>query len=172
MIVRSIDLKSEVFNTHLGEVHVDQFGTVVNGTWFEGGVQALLDAKIPTLVDAELFPPKGGYPKGYKLVELDRPEIVLPEIKEKKPSNVIIARPIAGVTVQVDEGDYWRVIRELSMDAENLNLQGYVDQDILNANLRVLGYPILTGTQRRDITDKYRKIEAEVAGEPGLPVEE
>lgn len=172
MIIRSTDLKNEVLNTHLGELHLDGYGTVLNTTWIEGGAQAILDAKIPTIVDAELYPPKGGYPKGYRVAELPRPEIVLPTVEALPVSNVIYARPISGATMVVEEGDFWQVIRDLSQSDENLNLQGYVDMDILNANLRVLGYPVLTGTQRKDITDKYRKIEEESSGNPGLPVEE
>lgn len=160
-------------NTRLGETHLDQYGSVLNGSWVKGGVEALVKENIPGFVDAAVFPPEGGYPRNYSLVE-EPPPLILSEVVEGEKSGptVIIARPVLILPPgDVTEEMYWLVIKELSMDVDSLNLKGYVEMDILTANLKVLGYPVISGTQRIQITDRYRKLEEENAGQPGLPVE-
>lgn len=174
MRVRNLSERSGTVNTRLGETHLDQYGTVLNPSWIKGGVAELVNQRIPGFEDASVFPPDGGYPKGYNPVEEAPPERVeTPPYEVRTGPNVIIARPIEMPLPPGDitEDMYWSVIKELSMDVDNLNLKGYVEMDILTANLKVLAFPVLTGTQRIQITDKYRKLEEENAGKPGLPVE-
>lgn len=169
MLVRNLDVAGEPINTQFGEAHLDEFGTVINPRNIKGGVESLL--KCAGFADAALFPPQGGYPEGY--VPGDEEPEGSPEPVEAPKSNVIIVtRDKESTPGEYTEEDYWKVIQELSIEEENLNLKGYVEMEILEASLKALGWPVISGTQRRDITDKYRKIMAETTGQQGLPVED
>lgn len=172
-MVRHETLRNEPVNTHLGEAHLDRYGVVTNESWIRGGGVALLG--VPGFVDGELFPPREGFPVGYKpTVEAPPPEPISVEPVIQAASNVIIAHPpVLLPTGEVTEEMYWAVIRELSMEADNLNIKGYVDLEILTANLKVMGYPPLPGATRIQLTDKFRKLEASqsVVVSTGLPVE-
>lgn len=133
MNVRHANLKNEEVNTRYGIVKLDRAGMVTNIDDLTGSPEQLV-MHVPGFVNADLFPS----PEASRAAK---------EIPAKTPTPTVSA--------DQEEGKYAAVIKELLEKGTMVNNEGYIDMGVLNEELRKREMKILTGTRRKEISDKH-----------------
>lgn len=151
MKVRHSSLKNEPINTRYGIVQLDDLGYVKNIDDLTCNEEQLIQ-HVPGFINGDLFPPKDGLLPG-KLTKT----APAAEVKEKD-------------TKEADT--YAEVIKELLAAGANTTEDGYIDMGVLNQTLRDKGLKIMTGTDRKKLSDERNlKAGAKPSDGPKLPVE-
>lgn len=151
MGVRHRTLRNTSTLSMWGEIKVDLHGNVHNLEELQAldqnkgrNVREAL-TNHPDFVDTEAYP--------------DQSKPLTPPAETKKPA----------VPTEQSQGpssaDYYGLITGLTTGGINTNSEGYVDLDALITACRERGWPILTGTRRKQITDEGRRMEAFAKGQ-------
>jgi hypothetical protein len=116
------------------------YGTVkLDGNGYVTNLEAITTPgnliKENQFVDGDLFPPRG----------MDK----APDVGGKKEE------PRAKSKEAVTEEQYWEAMKPLLEDPRNLNGNGALNIDVLLKTLRSLGYPVINGARRDEITAKF-----------------
>lgn len=172
MKIRHATLVNQPLHTAYGVAQLDEQGIITNLDALEGTPEQLL-AHVPGLLDADEFPPVvAAAPK-----TTDGPENVteggnmhsddsrLPDGQDPTASTQTQENPGStdeGGTQKSEPTDeeYWAVIEALEKEGAKMTAEGYVDTATLDAKLKELNMPRITGTRRKEITDQFRQKDA------------
>lgn len=130
--------------TPFGDVELDEDGYVTNLDKFNPGDLLTIEG----FADTDVF---GGEP---------RPR---PARGESYATSAVTAQALAQGP---SDADYWGVIRELTEKGGTLNSEGYLQMEVLTAELRERDWPPISGTRRIRITDEGREREKAAKADP------
>lgn len=155
-------LRNCEIHTPFGKLKLDGEGFVTNLREVKATVEQILTR--PNFVNGDVFRKSG---TTVNVIDATEPPRRVDVKIDEKTSEPAATPPAADKEEKPEEGttgptnqDYYELIKQLVADGASTNSDGYIDMDPFLSALRERGWPVVSGTRRREITDAGREAES------------